>query len=121
VINGKRVRVRQVAHWTGESGTSHQYEIFPIGSIIGSRPGIYIFAAESSTGQWLPSYIGQTSDLDQGVANHEKHVCVFAHGSTHVHIRLTAGDEEARRREAKDLIARWNPPCNARSSRAGLS
>jgi hypothetical protein len=119
VINGRRIPIREVADWTGESGTSYQYQIFPIGSAFGSRPGNYIFAAESSPGRWLPSFIGQTSDLDRRVASDEKHVCVFAHGATHVHIRLAAATEDARRREEQDLIARWNPPCNARSSHVG--
>ena len=76
------------------------------------EPGNYIFAKETSSGYWTPIYIGETDSLKDRLSNHEKMPCVKRHGGTHVHVHTSSSDEQARRAEESDLLAKWDPPCN---------
>jgi len=100
--------------WSGKSGQSYTYWIFPIGADFVEKPGNYIFAKQTRPGYWTPVYIGQTNDLHCRLANHEKVACAKRNGATHIHAHATEGTEQARLNEEKDLIARWTPPCNDR-------
>lgn len=100
--------------WPGKSGTDYQYWIYPIGAAFKEEPGNYVFAKESSPGKWTPVYIGQTSNLNQRLENHEKEACAKRNGATHIHAHLSSGSEVARKAEEADLILRWGPACNQR-------
>lgn len=102
--------------WSGKSGKEYKYWIYPIGTSFKEEPGNYIFAKETKPGYWLPCYIGQTEDLDDRLGDHEKEACAKRHGATHIHTHLTSGGETVRKAEEKDLILRWNPPCNEQLS-----
>lgn len=100
--------------WSGASGASYTYDIYPINGSFPSSPGNYIFAKGTAT-SWVPLYIGQTSNLSSRLSplsGHEKYDCARRHGITHVHIHVNTGGEQARLREERDLINRFNPPCN---------
>jgi len=98
--------------WRGQLGKDYTYWIYPIGTSFKKEPGNYIFAKETTPGRWTPCYIGQTKNLDQRLENHNKEECATKHGATHIHAHLTAGGEAVRKAEEKDLLVRWNPPCN---------
>jgi hypothetical protein len=98
--------------WPGESGTSYKYWIHPIGTSFKESSGNYMFAKEVTLGRWAPVYIGQTDDLSTRLSNHPKELCAKRNGATHVHAHLN-GTEADRLVEEKDLIAKWQPPCNA--------
>ena len=100
--------------WTGNSGKTYTYEVYPINGPFPSAPGNYIFAKENPS-TWIPLYIGQSGDLRDRltpITSHEKYPCAKARGITHVHVHVNYGGEQARLAEERDLIARWNPPCN---------
>lgn len=97
--------------WPGKSGNTYKYWIYPIGTEFVDSPGNYIFAKETQPGHWAPIYIGQTNSLKTRLANHEKESCARRNGATHIHAH-TSGDESSRLAEEKDLITRWQPPCN---------
>ncbi|MBB5035163.1 putative GIY-YIG superfamily endonuclease [Prosthecobacter vanneervenii] len=98
--------------WTGESGAKFKYWIHPIETNFTKSAGNYIFAKESSPGKWRPIYIGQTNDLSRRLGEHANdNTCIDRNGATHIHAH-TQADEEARLAEEKDLIRKWNPPCN---------
>lgn len=59
-----------------------------------------------------PKYNGQTKNLDECLGDHEKELCAKRHSATHIHAHLTSGGESIRKAEEKDLILRWQPPCN---------
>jgi len=99
-------------NWFGLSGREYKYWIYKIGKTFKEDPGNYIFAKETQTGYWSPSYIGETENLNQRLGNHEKEACARKHGATHIHAHLNSGGEEARRQEENDLIMKWKPPCN---------
>jgi hypothetical protein len=98
--------------WTGKSGVDYKYWIYPIGTEFKEKAGNYIYARRPKPGFWSPVYIGQTGNLDSRLASHEKEECAIEHGATHVHVHLSGDGEDGRCREEKDLILRWQPPCN---------
>lgn len=98
--------------WLGQSGEEYKYWIYPIGFSFKKEPGNYIFAKETKPNSWSPRYIGQTKNLDERLGDHEKEVCAKRHGATHIHAHLTSGGESIRKAEERDLILRWQPPCN---------
>jgi len=100
--------------WPGLSGKEYKYWIYPIGSSFKKEPGNYLFGKETRPGYWSSCYIGQTENLDERLGDHEKEACAKRNGATHIHAHLTGGGEVVRRAEEKDLIAKWNPPCNGR-------
>lgn len=102
----------QTIDWPGKSGMSYKYEIYPIGTSFKEKPGNYIFAKETRPGSWAPVYIGQTKNLADRLADHEKEACAKRNGATHVHAHTNDGGEDVRRAEEVDLITRWSPTCN---------
>lgn len=99
-------------HWPGQSGTKYDYWIYPIGSPLKAEPGNYIFAKKTSSGAWLPVYIGESKNLDERLSNHNEEECVRRNDGTHVHAHTNPDGQNTRRNEERDLIAKWNPPCN---------
>jgi len=98
-------------NWPGKSGKTYEYYVHPIGTAFVSKPGNYIYAA-SAGGKWKACYIGQTKDLKERLADHEKEACAKRHGATHIHAHVTTGGEVVRKAEEKDLILAHQPPCN---------
>lgn len=99
-------------NWPGKSGRQYQYWIHPIGTTFKEEPGNYIYAKETQPNSWRPCYIGQTNNLDERLEGHEKEVCAKRQGATHIHAHTNGNGEVGRRAEEKDLILRWQPPCN---------
>lgn len=100
-------------YWEGVSGAQYSYWIYPIGARFKDEPGNYIYAKQVQPGRWRPVYIGQTSSLQDRLADHEKEACAKRNGATHVHAHTSSGDEAKRRSEEEDLIAKWSPACNS--------
>lgn len=99
-------------NWPGKSGTQYQYWIYSIERTFKEAPGNYVFAKETRPGSWSPCYIGQTQNLCDRLGNHEKEACAKRKGATHIHVHGNGNGEQARKAEEKDLILRWQPPCN---------
>lgn len=102
----------QTIDWEGRSGTKYKYWIHPIGTLFKEAPGNYIFAKEIRPGYWSPVYIGQTKNLSDRLADHEKGACAKRGGATHLHVHTNGSGERSRLTEEADLITRWKPPCN---------
>jgi excinuclease UvrABC nuclease subunit len=98
-------------NWPGQSGRQYQHWIHPIGASFKEEGGNYIFAKETTPGNWVPIYIGQTNNLRTRLGNHETEAACKRNGATHIHAH-TNGGESARLTEELDLIGRWKPPCN---------
>lgn len=99
-------------NWPGASRNEYKYWIYPIGTNFKDEPGNYIFAKQTSSGQWTPTYIGETQSLQDRLPNHEKLPCVTRNGVTHIHTHITSGGQQARLAEETDLLRNFNPPCN---------
>lgn len=99
-------------NWSGKSGKQYQYWIHPVGTTFKEEPGNYIYAKETRPGYWAPCYIGQTKNLNDRLSDHEKEACAKRQGATHIHAHTNGHGEAARLAEEKDLILKWQPPCN---------
>jgi hypothetical protein len=99
-------------NWQGKSGTQYRYWIYPIETTFKEESGNYIFAKQTRPGYWAPCYIGQTKNLGDRLGNHEKEACAKRSGATHIHVHGNGNGETHRKAEEKDLILKWQPPCN---------
>jgi len=102
----------QTIKWSSKSGTQYEYYIYSIGTSFKEIPGNYIFAKKNDSGYWSPCYIGQTENLNERLGDHEKEACAKRNGATHIHVHGNGNGEKARKAEEKDLILKWQPPCN---------
>ncbi|MBI3162526.1 MAG: GIY-YIG nuclease family protein [Chloroflexi bacterium] len=100
--------------YEGKSGKNYEYWIYPIDTLFMDIPGNYVFAKETSPKRWRPIYIGQTSNLQNRLSNHEKEACAKRHGATHIHAHTSSYLESTRKAEESDLIAQYMPECNER-------
>ena len=98
--------------WDGNLGEKYTYFIYPLHTSFKEEPGNYIFAQETKPSFYKPLYIGQTSNLNHRLENHEKEDCAIRNGATHIHAHINNNGEETRKSEEKDLIMRWSPICN---------
>lgn len=99
-------------YWPGQSGKKYLYGVYEIETSFKDVPGNYIYAKKNNSGNWTPLYIGQTENLGQRLEDHEEESCAKRYGATHVHVHGNEGGESARRAEEKNLILKWQPPCN---------
>ena len=102
----------QTIVWEGKTGAGYKYWIHPIGTTFKEVAGNYVFAKETRPGYWAPCYIGQTNNLNERLNNHEKEACAKRNGATHIHAHTDGSGETVRCAEEKDLILKWQPPCN---------
>lgn len=100
-------------YWIGESGTKYGYWIYPIEAQFRKIAGNVVFAKQMEAGEWIPVYIGQTRDFDEGMADHEMQACAKSNGATHAHVYFNSPDGHLRNAEMDDLVARWKPVCNS--------
>lgn len=101
-----------IINWPGKSGKEYQYWIHSISTTFKEEPGNYIYAKETRPGYWASCYIGETDSLGRRLSEHEKEACAKRHGATHIHAHTNGNGEQTRKAEEKDLILKWQPPCN---------
>jgi hypothetical protein len=97
----------QTCTWTGTSGTAYTYYVYPRGTAV--NPGIdgnYVYTKLNSQNQWVPVYFGEGDLSQRAGSNHHQKQCIDSKGATHVHMHRN-GDEDVRRAEEKDLLARY--------------
>ena len=99
-------------HWSGQSGRTYEYWVFPIHTEFSAEPGNYVYAKETDPGYFAPIYVGETSDLSTRFSNHHKAECIHLRGATHIHVHRNANGRSARQAEEADIVAKWEPPCN---------
>jgi hypothetical protein len=96
--------------WPGQVG-AYIYQVYDIDAPMKEQPGNYIFAAPTPQRRWRAIYVGQTTNLDDRLENHEKRACAISHGATHIHAHLNL-NKTNRLAEQRDLIRHHGPPCN---------
>jgi hypothetical protein len=99
--------------WAGVSGF---YQYFFVNmqqpQTIVREPGNYMFVRPTDHG-FVPVYIGVADDLGQRLTHHELWPIAHRYQAEYVMVHINQ-DQGEREREERDLIARWNPPCNTR-------
>ena len=104
--------VSSLVNWPGQSGKEYPYQVYPLESSFQSIPGNYIYAKQSEDGFWVPLYIAQTRNLSQRLEDSEKQGRAMQSGTTHILVHISNESQAARCSEERDLILRWQPPCN---------
>lgn len=97
--------------WTGASGATYNYWVYPVGQPLKGEAGNYIFARLDERRRWVPVYIGQTNDLSERFDYHHAMDCIRRNGATHIHAHLNH-DARARLSEETDLRASHWTSCN---------
>lgn len=70
--------------------------------------GVYVFARPAPGSTWIPLYVGQTRNLANRLAKHEKWSEAERYGATHIHVREVP--HPARRSALEsDLIESFRP------------
>ncbi len=100
-------------YWIGESGRKYGYWIHHMEARFRKVAGNIIFAKQTEAGEWVPVYIGQTRNFDEGLADHDKEVCAQKNGASHVHAHHSSPSEDVREAEKDDLVSKWKPVCNS--------
>lgn len=84
-------------------------------------PGLYIFTGQSSRGEWLPFYVGETGNFKtRGMPTHEDWNAAVELGATHVHAMVFVGTEQERLDLEKQFIQALRPPLNVQHNRGLL-
>jgi hypothetical protein len=111
------IHIHQAIEWTGKSGTAYRYYIWPRGANVdGGPPGNFIHVKETEHGVLAPVFIGQTEDVNRRLVSAEIQECVNSAGATQLHLHANYKGEQARLEEEADLMARWQPACNAQAA-----
>lgn len=85
---------------------------------VAAYSGVYLVCIQSLIHPWLPIYIGQSVNIEDRVARHERR-----HDWRHVaasrslyFFAMEIESEERRRQVEREMIRRSNPPCNIQFS-----
>ncbi|MGD2270616.1 MAG: hypothetical protein PVI06_09480 [Desulfobacterales bacterium] len=100
-------------YWTGASGRKYGYWIHPIDAKFRKIAGNVIFAQQTETDEWVPVYIGETRNFDEGFADPKVVACAKKNGATHAHVHFSSPGDPVRLAEVADLVAHWKPVCNS--------
>jgi predicted GIY-YIG superfamily endonuclease len=103
------------AVFTGKSGTTYNFQVYPFGQAFNAVGAVYIFTTRTvdalNKGTHTFAYIGQTGDLSERFDNHHKAVQIKAQNPNCICI-LVDNNEESRRAIETDMIAGNKTPCN---------
>ena len=103
---------------TGVSGRQYQFEVFPVGTLFNSVPGVYIACRLPSAGWYQALYVGETQSvkdrLNGSANNHYGLRCAAHNGMSHIAVMVVYSDAERLRIET-DLRHGLNPCCNRQS------
>jgi len=81
------------------------------------KPGIYIYAKKTTSGEWSAIYVGEAQDIADRIEEHsllrnDADRCIMASKPTHIHVNIMTMHIDERQAEEKDLIKNYKPPCN---------
>lgn len=87
---------------------------WPVGATgVASYPGVYRVEARSLSSGWSLLYIGESGNIEDRIARHEKYDDWrrATTGSLHFFAKKIES-KDRRRQEEQDMIHRFRPPCN---------
>jgi excinuclease UvrABC nuclease subunit len=89
----------------------YEFTVYEAGGTWNEVPGIYIFAGQNATKQWVPLYIGQASSFKDRLADHDQWNAAARAGATHVHARVVVLQADRDAIEAQ-LVRSYQPRLN---------
>ncbi|MCF8062171.1 MAG: hypothetical protein K9M82_06620 [Deltaproteobacteria bacterium] len=103
---------RPDVRWEGVSGRRYGYWIHPMDATFRKIAGNIILARQDGPERWIPLYVGETRNFDEGFADPGSIDCAARQGATHVHVHFSSPSKNVRTAERDDIVARWRPICN---------
>lgn len=101
----------------GKSGSSYDFEIYPIGQAFNSVGAVYVILKyELNPGgageYWYRHvYVGETGDLSTRFDSHHKQDCFDSHGANRIGVHVDNSEKSRMAKEA-DILAGGQWPCN---------
>jgi len=102
------------ATFAGESGEEYKFVAYSIDTTFKNVGAVYIFTKRTKKdGNWSHKflYIGESEDLGDRIANHDKWDCVNENGANCICVK-TVEDEDERLDIETNLINGNETPCN---------
>jgi hypothetical protein len=103
-----------VIRWSGASGRDYKYWVLDGNVSLKNGPGNYIFAKETSPGNWTAIYVGEADNLKDILSNPDKFPAIKDEGNVSIHAHMGLPEKTLRKEEELDLIQSLNPPYNQR-------
>jgi hypothetical protein len=100
--------------FVGASGTRYDFTIYTSDTSFKNFGAVYAFskiAVKDSKGSHELLYIGETKELGDRIANHEKWFCVTDHGCNCICVHADDNNQSRLDKES-DLIRNADLPCN---------
>jgi hypothetical protein len=108
-----------LVNYAGITGQTYPYEICDVNRPWKHVPANYCIAKIQGLIYFVPLYFGETEDIAQRMAGHNKLSLAAAYGATHILAHTNYLGEAARKAEERDLIRAYNPPCNVQHRSIG--
>ena len=100
---------------TGASGTKYSFDVYPDGQSLPAIAGVYYVSLrepkQSDGYSHHKVYIGESKNVADRLAGHEKENCFETHKANCVSVHAESNAQSRVNKEA-DLIASYEPPCN---------
>ena len=101
---------------TGKSGEQYRFEVYPKDSIWNEVAAVYLVTKRTikpdGIGSHVHIYIGETENLKNRFASHDKEGCFTKHGANCVCV-LQVSSGQARLAIEADILAGSDWPCNS--------
>lgn len=101
--------------WSGKSGLSYLFEVYPIGQQFNPVSGVYVFCKSVGVGLYEALYVGEAQSfvdrLNTGLKNHDGYKRAATVGANLVGVMLADGDSNRLSIET-DLRHGIDPVCN---------
>ena len=98
--------------FTGQSGREYKFGVYPRETTFKDVGGVYVFSKRDSQRNHTLLYIGQTHSFEERrLAHHEKWECADPLGGNVICTHLE-NNETQRKAKERDLIDKYQPPCN---------
>lgn len=99
----------------GVSGTGYQCKAYDWGTQFNAVAAVYVvtyrYISDDHKTKYRVIYVGETGDLSERFENHHKADCFAEHNANTICI-YRENDDDERLVIEKDLIAKYDPPCN---------
>jgi hypothetical protein len=99
----------------GASGAKYQFAVYTLDTKFNNIGAVYGFTQrtiDAVAKEWHALlYIGETGDLADRIANHEKWLCVSQHGVNRI-CAHPDGDAQSWLQKEADLVKNNDTPCN---------
>jgi hypothetical protein len=101
--------------FTGKSGRTYQFKVFPFGTRFRKRSGVYVIGSRTigvnGSHRIEPIYVGRTEDFSQPFEKHHKAKGFAEEGADCICVQSDTA-EESRLAKEQDLVAALHPSCN---------